>query len=228
VSRVFPAAVALILTVLMCAGLIACGKKADPVPPTLPPPLRPVNPAVVVKEDAPAIRWGWPVGAPMPLVFRLMRAAPDVECPECPLRWSPVGAFQPKTGGPFELRDGSAAPNTRYVYQVVPEGMPAGTFAAPSGHIPVAWRSLPAPDGVLAVVQEAGVRVIWEPREGAVEYEVYRAEGEGPFEVLGRLPSPPFFDEGARPGVTYRYGVASVDGTGPGPMSEPSVVSVTK
>jgi hypothetical protein len=216
----------LVVALLLGVLVSGCGKKADPVPPVAPPPSRPVGVALGVKEDAPAISWGWPQGAPMPLVFRLMRASPDEGCPECPLKWAPVGDVQAKTAGPFELRDGSAVPGSRYLYQVVPEGMPAGSQAAPSEPLHVAWRALPPPDGVLAVVQEAGVRIIWEPREMALEYEVYRAEGDKPFDVLGRLPSPPFFDQELRPGAVYRYGVASVDRTGPGPMSAPSEVIV--
>lgn len=125
--------------------------------------------------------------------------------------------------GPTYL-DATAAFGQSYRYQVRATGSPFSSIVeiTPRDTFPP-----PVPTG-LSVVEAAGsIQLGWNPVEAAdlAAYQVYRAEGEGPFvRAGGRLTAPSYNDRDPRPGVRLRYRVSALDSAGN--ESQPSEIAV--
>lgn len=120
--------------------------------------------------------------------------------------------------------DASAVFNQSYTYQVRSAGSP---LSRPVEITPRDIFAPPAPAGVSAVEASGAVQLSWNPVEAAdlAAYQVYRAEGEGPFvRTGGRLTAPSFNDRDVRPGVSFRYRVTALDLAGN--ESQPSEIAV--
>lgn len=72
----------------------------------------------------------------------------------------------------------------------------------------------PAPVLHTPVNTTEGVKISWEPSEGAVKYRVIRKTGSGAWEGLGNTTGTSFVDKTAEPGVIYTYSVKCVNKAG--------------
>ena len=143
---------------------------------------------------------------------------------------STPGAPAPLTFGPVNeptYLDQDAQFDQTYTYRVRAGGSP---MSAP---VEIAYKDTfpPAtPTGLSAVAATASVQLSWNPVEdpSLAGYQLYRAEGEGPFARLGgRLTAPSFNDRDAKPGTLYRYRVTALDtGGAESPPSEISTIAV--
>lgn len=73
----------------------------------------------------------------------------------------------------------------------------------------------PCPSPVDAFAQGDGtVFLSWGTPPGATHYRIHRAEGDGPFAVIGTTPAehPHWTDADVTPGATYSYRVTAVSG----------------
>lgn len=99
----------------------------------------------------------------------------------------------------------------------------------PSSAVSVTFKDLvppPPPTGLTALVETAGVRLVWDPVEAPdmAGYKVYRTEGSGIEQLrsVGTIPLTPiqlvtatnYRDTSVNRGISYYYEVVSVDKTG--------------
>ncbi|MBN8730286.1 MAG: fibronectin type III domain-containing protein [Acidobacteria bacterium] len=120
--------------------------------------------------------------------------------------------------------DATAVFDQTYTYRVRSAGSP---LSQPVEITPRDTFAPPAPAGLSAVEATASVQLSWNPVESAdlAAYQVYRAEGDGPFvRTGGRLTAPSYTDRDLRPGVRLRYRVTALDAAGN--ESEPSQTAV--
>ena len=122
----------------------------------------------------------------------------------------------------FEWVDAGAAAGAAYEYSVqavLKAGQgEAESELSPARAVSVQDRFPPAkPSGLTAIAGQQSIELLWdrntEPDLRA--YRVYRARGQGEFElVAGEVEVPAFSDRGAQPGDRYRYAVTAVDAAG--------------
>ncbi|MEP7362355.1 MAG: hypothetical protein ABI972_03800 [Acidobacteriota bacterium] len=123
--------------------------------------------------------------------------------------------------------DKDAQFNQSYTYRVQSAGSPmsAPVVITPKDTFPPA-----TPTGLSAIAAPASIQLSWNPVEDAdlAGYQMYRAEGDGPFiRVGGRLTAPSFNDREVRPAISYRYRVTALDSGGnESPPSEASTIAV--
>lgn len=119
--------------------------------------------------------------------------------------------------------DATASFGQTYTYQVRSAGSP---LSQPVEITPRDIFAPPAPAGLSAVEASGSVQLSWNPVEAAdlAAYQVYRAEGDGPFvRTGGRLTAPSYNDRDLRPGVRWRYQVTAIDAAGN--ESQPSEIA---
>lgn len=117
--------------------------------------------------------------------------------------------------GPFELPPGHYRVEI-YTDDGHPGGNPehmakAKTFWVEACDVPT--ENPPCPPGLIAAaVGSSGVNLTWSAVADVDAYAVYRAEGEGDFELIALVEGTAHLDEDVAPGVTYSYYVTAVVG----------------
>jgi hypothetical protein len=114
--------------------------------------------------------------------------------------------------------DETVRPDRAYVYTVraAPVAEVPLILGPPSDQVPVSTKDVfppPAPEGLLALAETGGTRLVWNPSLAAdvAFYRVYRLDGAAPERLADGLKDPLWFDAGAS-GRTY--GVTAVDKAG--------------
>ncbi len=92
---------------------------------------------------------------------------------------------------------------------------------------PNAATSLAAPDKlIVADVTDTAAALAWTPIAGVETYDVFRADGAGPFTPVGAALGPSFADLGLQPSTSHRWRVTAVVSGAEGPPS-PEVSATT-
>ncbi|MFC0712711.1 rhamnogalacturonan lyase family protein [Cellulomonas biazotea] len=134
--------------------------------------------------------------------------------------------------------DTTADVGLRYAYHVVALD-PAGAESVPTDVLDVTTvdPTVPVagvPTGLtLGAVHKNDVTFRWTPVDGALFYQVYRAESvDGPFELVGRAPSATYTDTGVLTTIAYTYRVAAVNAGGVSapslPVTSPAVTTLAR
>jgi hypothetical protein len=116
-----------------------------------------------------------------------------------------------------------------YFVTALATGGPPRVESDPSSAVSVTFKDLvapPPPTGLTALVETAGVRLVWDPVDAPdlAGYKVYRTEGTGIEQLrpIGTVPLTPvqlvtatnYRDTSVSRGISYYYEVVSVDKTG--------------
>jgi|HubBroStandDraft_1064217.scaffolds.fasta_scaffold01942_4 hypothetical protein len=139
--------------------------------------------------------------------FAVLRRGPDAQ------NYMPLG-----TSSKPEYIDATAEFGKRYGYLVqsvakAGEGQAQSELSNEATIVPVDTFAPAAPAGLTAVPSTASVELVWErnTEPNIVEYRVYRALGNAPFELLaGSQVLPAYSDHKIEAGKTYRYAVSAV------------------
>jgi hypothetical protein len=143
--------------------------------------------------------------------YLVLRASGDA--PPAPVTPEPIAGL--------EFHDGGLDNDTPYRYRVravrvEPEARAAGPASLPVEATPRDTTPPAPPTRLVAIPSPDAVRLSWSPSADAdvALYVVYRAEGPGAGARIGSTPAATtvFVDREIRPGATYRYAVAAVDG----------------
>lgn len=131
----------------------------------------------------------------------------------------PIARLDAGAGGYF---DDSARFGERYIYAVTAVAAREPVIASAVGStVEVDYRDRfppAAPAGLVALVEEGRVRLVWEAAQAAdlAGYRVSRASGGGPARPVGDglMTGSEWVDESVSAGTTYTWQVVSVDGEG--------------
>lgn len=131
----------------------------------------------------------------------------------------PIARLDAGTSGYF---DESARFGERYIYAVTAVAAREPVIASAVGStVEVDYRDRfppAAPAGLVALVEEGRVRLVWEAAQAAdlAGYRVSRASGGGAFQPVGDglVTGSEWVDESVFAGTTYAWQVVSVDGEG--------------
>jgi len=78
----------------------------------------------------------------------------------------------------------------------------------------------PAPDALAVTdTSDTGAALAWAPVRGASAYQVWRAEADGVFHLVGSVAGPSYGDSGLTPQSFYRWRVSAIAGDAEGPPS---------
>lgn len=217
------------LAALVAAALAACGSVGDPLPPLLNLP-EPVSDLTAVQvADELEVSWTWPARTTEGQTARRIGGfalwAVDVPAFGRELTAETIDQYRRPVAriGPEELS--SRGPGDRLELRLPLVGWKLGqlallavTVASPAGrHAGYSNQARLHPMEPPAVVdwsdrrvEPGGVALAWKPARHADEYTLERAEGEGPFVVLGRVVGTSFLDRGVRWGETYGYRIRPI------------------
>ncbi len=217
------------LAAFVASALAACGSVGDPLPPLLNLP-EPVSDLTAIQVgDELEVSWTWPARTTEGLTARRIGefALWAVDVPEfgTELTAETVDQYRRQVArmGPEEVS--GSGPGDRLELRLPLEGWelgqlallvvtvtsPAGRHAGYSNQARLHPMEPPAGVGWSdRQVEAGGVALAWEPADHADEYTLERAEGEGPFKLLGRVVGTSFLDRGVIWGETYGYRIRPV------------------
>jgi Esterase PHB depolymerase len=96
------------------------------------------------------------------------------------------------------------------------DALTAGRRPAPPGEA----AQLAAPERLVVVdVTDTAAALAWTPVAGVETYDVFRADGGGPFAPVGGALGPSFADSGLQPSTSHRWRVTAAVGGAEGPPS---------
>jgi hypothetical protein len=192
-------------------------------------PVAPTALAAVARREGVVLTWTAPdtaiSGAKKPPiagynVYRFPHGQPADEF-ATPVNTSPVSSATYTDNPPY-------GPHDYFVTALAAVGPPR-VESDPSSAVSVTFKDLvppPPPTGLTALVETAGVRLVWDPVDAPdlAGYKVYRTEGTGIEQLrpIGTLPLTPvqlvtatnYRDTSVARGISYYYEVVSVDKTG--------------
>jgi hypothetical protein len=192
-------------------------------------PVAPTALAAVARREGVILTWTAPdtaiSGAKKPPiagynVYRFPHGQPADEF-ATPVNTSPVASATFTDNPPY-------GPHDYFVTALASTGPPR-IESDPSSAVSVTFKDLvppPPPTGLTALVETAGVRLVWDPVDAPdmAGYKVYRTEGSGIEQLrpVGTIPLTPiqlvtatnYRDTGVSRGISYYYEVVSVDKTG--------------
>jgi hypothetical protein len=192
-------------------------------------PVAPTALAAVARREGVVLTWTAPdtaiSGAKKPPiagynVYRFPHGQPADEF-ATPVNTSPVTSATFTDNPPY-------GPHDYFVTALAATGPPR-IESDPSSAVSVTFKDLvppPPPTGLTALVETAGVRLVWDPVDAPdmAGYKVYRTEGTGIEQLrpVGTIPLTPiqlvtatnYRDTSVNRGISYYYEVVSVDKTG--------------
>jgi hypothetical protein len=192
-------------------------------------PVAPADLAAVPKREGVVLTWTAPdtaiSGAKKPPVagynvYRFPNGQPADEF-ATPVNTSPVSTTTFTDNPPYGPHD--------YFVTALAAARPPRIESDPSSPVSVAFKDLvppPPPAGLTALVETAGVRLVWDPVDAPdmAGYKVYRTEGSGIEQLrpIGTIPLTPvqlvtatnYRDTSVNRGISYYYEVVSVDKSG--------------
>jgi hypothetical protein len=192
-------------------------------------PMAPTALAAVARREGVILTWTAPdtaiSGAKNPPiagynVYRFPHGQPADEF-ATPMNTSPIASATFTDNPPY-------GPHDYFVTALAAAGPPR-IESDPSSAVSVTFKDLvppPPPTGLTALVETAGVRLVWDPVDAPdmAGYKVYRTEGSGIEQLrpVGTIPLTPiqlvtatnYRDTGVNRGISYYYEVVSVDKTG--------------
>jgi len=192
-------------------------------------PVAPADLAAVPKREGVVLTWTAPdtaiSGAKKPPiagynVYRFAHGQPADEF-ATPINTSPVSTTTFTDNPPY-------GPHDYFVTALAAPRAPR-LESEPSSIVSVTFKDLvppPPPTGLTALVETAGVRLVWDPVDAPdlAGYKVYRTEGSGIEQLrpIGTIPLTPvqlvtatnYRDTSVNRGISYYYEVVSVDKTG--------------
>jgi hypothetical protein len=192
-------------------------------------PVAPAELAAVAKREGVVLTWTVPdtaiSGAKKPPIagYNVYRFPHDQPADEfaTPVNTSPVSSATFTDNPPY-------GPHDYFVTAMAATGPPR-IESEPSSSVSVTFKDLvppPPPTGLTALVETAGVRLVWDPADAPdlAGYKVYRTEGSGIEQLrpIGTIPLTPvqlvtatnYRDTSVNRGISYYYEVVSVDKTG--------------
>jgi hypothetical protein len=179
--------------------------------PRVPPPA----PRALTAEAAPGgVRLAWQGDGPAVIGYDVYRRGAQERAFLDPIARLDAGAA--------DYFDETARFGERYIYAVTAVAAREPSIASAVGStVEVDYRDRfppAAPGGLVALVEEGRVRLVWEAAQAAdlAGYRVSRSSGGGPFQpVAGELVTgSEWVDESVAAGTTYTWRVASVDSDG--------------
>jgi hypothetical protein len=192
-------------------------------------PVAPADLAAVPKREGVVLTWTAPdtaiSGAKKPPVagynvYRFPHGQPADEF-AIPVNTSPVSTTTFTDNPPYGPHD--------YFVTALAAARAPRIESDPSSVVSVTFKDLvppPPPTGLTALVETAGVRLVWDPVDAPdmAGYKVYRTEGSGIEQLrpIGTIPLTPvqlltatnYRDTGVSRGISYYYEVVSVDKSG--------------
>jgi hypothetical protein len=192
-------------------------------------PVAPASLAAVARREGVVLTWTAPdtavSGAKKPPiagynVYRFPHGQPADEF-ATPVNTSPISTPTFTDNPPY-------GPHDYFVTALAATGPPR-IESDPSSAVSVTFKDLvapPPPTGLTALVETAGVRLVWDPVDAPdlAGYKVYRTEGTGIEQLrpIGTVPLTPiqlvtatnYRDTSVNRGISYYYEVVSVDKTG--------------
>jgi hypothetical protein len=192
-------------------------------------PVAPTALAAVARREGVVLTWTAPdtaiSGAKKPAiagynVYRFPHEQPADEF-ATPVNTSPIASATFTDNPPY-------GPHDYFVTALAAAGPPR-IESDPSSAVSVTFKDLvppPPPTGLTALVETAGVRLVWDPVDAPdlAGYKVYRTEGSGieQLRAIGTIPLTPvqlvtatnYRDTSVNRGISYYYEVVSVDKTG--------------
>lgn len=218
---------------LLLLFLHGCGFKDKPIPPqqVVPKPITDLR--YQLSDKGVTLYWSYPVetvtGRDVTEIssFDVYRAVvpADKYCAECPIPWGrpvniPGGAVPDEGKKTATYETTLLRPGNMYFFKVRSK---AGWWAESddSNVVSFLWN-IPAmaPEGLNAVVGDGRITLTWQPvtkhRDGSpvteqVTYQVFRSEGGGPFQPLGKPTGQTrFVDTSVQNGRSYFYKVQSL------------------
>jgi hypothetical protein len=192
-------------------------------------PVAPTALAAVARREGVVLTWTAPdtaiSGAKKPPiagynVYRFPHGQPSDEF-ATPVNTSPVSSATYTDNPPYGQHD--------YFVTALAAVAPPRVESDPSSAVSVTFKDLvppPPPTGLTALVETAGVRLVWDSVDAPdlAGYKVYRTEGTGIEQLrpIGTLPLTPiqlvtatnYRDTSVSRGISYYYEVVSVDKTG--------------
>jgi hypothetical protein len=192
-------------------------------------PVAPTDLAAVAKREGVVLTWTAPdtaiSGAKKPPIagYNVYRFPHDQPADEfaTPVNTSPVSSATFTDNPPY-------GPHDYFVTAMAATGPPR-IESEPSSSVSVTFKDLvppPPPNGLTALVETAGVRLVWDAADAPdlAGYKVYRTEGSGIEQLrpIGTIPLTPvqlvtatnYRDTSVNRGISYYYEVVSVDKTG--------------
>ncbi|HUO83486.1 MAG TPA: hypothetical protein VM534_00095 [Thermoanaerobaculia bacterium] len=183
-------------------------------------PLPPANLRQEVTPPAVRLEWDTPAGTILGAEEPQIRGYLVYRLPEGETRLEPMAPVDRELAPLSSYADTPSYGTHRYaVTAVMYEGPPRAESDFPL-MISAEFRDLlppPAPEGIVALVEEAKIRLVWEPVQAAdlAGYRLYRLVGTGRTPLTpGPIQETLFTDTTPPVGVEYSYGVSSIDQNG--------------
>lgn len=221
-----------------CLALLSCGQVGEPLPPLLKIPARVEGFEARQFEDRVLFRWNPPLltteGAALEDLDRVIIYAVEIARDTPPATPEALAPYFRVVAESVDDSSIAAAPVSDRFGQLTGFAIQAVTEKgkrSPWSALEVLDLTRPPapPQGLRAAARDFGVRLEWDPADGATAYVVERAEEDASLAPIGETAETAYDDRSAAFGTAYRYRLrARADSpTGPAPGAASEAIEIT-